>query len=74
MTDVSSLAEFPAYQALAAHYQQIKGRHLRDLFAQHKLSKRVRLGVANQRIVMRAIDLPPLTDAKEIASAVRFFT
>ncbi|HEY1522555.1 MAG TPA: type IV pilus assembly protein PilM [Solirubrobacteraceae bacterium] len=45
---------------------------LRALFAEHKLSKRVRLGVANQRIVMRAIDLPPLTDAKEIASAVRF--
>ena len=45
---------------------------LRDLFAQHKLSKRVRLGVANQRIVMRAIDLPPLTDAKQIASAVAF--
>jgi type IV pilus assembly protein PilM len=45
---------------------------LRALFAEHKLSKRVRLGVANQRIVMRAIDLPPLTDAKEIASAVAF--
>ena len=45
---------------------------LRDLFNQHKLSKKVRLGVANQRIVMRAIDLPPLTDAKEIASAVLF--
>ncbi len=45
---------------------------LREMFAEHKLSKRVRLGVANQRIVMRAIDLPPLTDAKEIASAVRF--
>lgn len=45
---------------------------LRELFGQHKLSKRVRLGVANQRIVMRAIDLPPLTDAKAIASAVRF--
>ena len=45
---------------------------LRDLFAEHKLGKRVRLGVANQRIVMRTIDLPPLTDAKQIASAVRF--
>jgi len=44
---------------------------LRELFAEHKLSKRVRLGVANQRIVMRTIDLPPLTDPKEIASAVR---
>lgn len=45
---------------------------LRKLFSEHKLSKRVRLGVANQRIVMRAIDLPPLTDSKEIASAVQF--
>jgi type IV pilus assembly protein PilM len=45
---------------------------LRTLFADHKLPKRVRLGVANQRIVMRTIDLPPLTDPKEIASAVRF--
>src|SRR3954447_3625532 len=42
---------------------------LRKMFSEHKLSKRVRLGVANQRIVMRTLDLPPLTDAKEIASA-----
>jgi type IV pilus assembly protein PilM len=45
---------------------------LRKLFADHKLGRRVRLGVANQRIVMRTLDLPPLGDAKEIASAVRF--
>ncbi len=45
---------------------------LRDLFAEHKLPKRVRLGVANQRIVMRTIDLPPLRDPKEVASAIRF--
>jgi type IV pilus assembly protein PilM len=45
---------------------------LRDLFAEHKLGKRVRLGVANQRIVMRTLDLPPLQGQKEIASAVRF--
>jgi type IV pilus assembly protein PilM len=45
---------------------------LRAMFAEHKLGKRVRLGVANQRIVMRTIDLPPLTDEKQIASAVRF--
>jgi type IV pilus assembly protein PilM len=45
---------------------------LRTMFAAHKLGKRVRIGVANQRIVVRSIDLPPLTDAKEIASAVRF--
>lgn len=45
---------------------------LREMFAEHKLGKRVRLGVANQRIVMRTIDLPPLTDDKQIASAIRF--
>jgi type IV pilus assembly protein PilM len=45
---------------------------LRDLFAAHKLGKRVRLGVANQRIVMRTLDLPPLKGAKEISSAIRF--
>ena len=45
---------------------------LRVLFAEHKLGKRIRLGVANQRIVMRTLDLPPLAGNKEIASAVRF--
>jgi type IV pilus assembly protein PilM len=45
---------------------------LRDLFSEHKLGKRVRLGVANQRIVMRTIDLPPIADEKQLASAVQF--
>lgn len=45
---------------------------LHDLFKDNKLSKHVRLGVANQRIVVRTIDLPPVTDHKEIAAAVRF--
>jgi type IV pilus assembly protein PilM len=45
---------------------------LKELFAAHKLPRRVRLGVANQRIVMRTIDLPPINDAKQLASAVRF--
>lgn len=45
---------------------------LRKLFADHKLGRRVRLGLANQRIVMRTLDLPPLQDASQIASAVRF--
>lgn len=45
---------------------------LREMFAEHKLGRRVRIGVANQRIVMRMLDLPPLQNAKDIASAVRF--
>jgi type IV pilus assembly protein PilM len=45
---------------------------LSTLFDEHKLSRRVRIGVANQRIVVRTIDLPPLPDPKELASAVSF--
>jgi len=45
---------------------------LRELFATHRLPRRVRLGVANQQIVMRTLDLPPLSDPKDLASAVRF--
>ncbi len=45
---------------------------LRAMFATHRLSRHVRVGVANQQIVMRTIDLPPLQNPKEIESAVRF--
>src|SRR5215211_5808942 len=45
---------------------------LRAMWAQHKLPKRVRLGVANQRIVVRTVDLPPVEDPKELEAAVRF--
>ena len=34
--------------------------------------KRVRVGLANQKIVVRVIDLPYLEDAKELDAAVRF--
>jgi type IV pilus assembly protein PilM len=44
---------------------------LRQLFGDRKLGRRVRIGVANQRIVMRTLDLPPM-DPKQIDSAVRF--
>ncbi len=45
---------------------------LRELFASSGLSKRVRVGVANQRTVLRTLELPPVTDAKELAAAVNF--
>ena len=45
---------------------------LRELFAKNPLSKRVRVGVANQRTVMRTLELPPVTDRKELAAAVLF--
>ncbi len=45
---------------------------LRELFAGAHLDKRVRVGVANQRTVLRMLELPPLTDRKELDAAVRF--
>ena len=46
---------------------------LRALWKQHRwLGKRVRVGVANQKIVVRVIDLPPLVDGREMDAAVRF--
>lgn len=45
---------------------------LRELFADHHLGKHVRVGIANQRTVMRTLELPPVTDRKELAAAVRF--
>jgi type IV pilus assembly protein PilM len=45
---------------------------LSDLFAEHKLCKRVRLGIANQRVVVRTLRLPAIEDPKELAAAVRF--
>src|SRR4051795_2745444 len=43
---------------------------LKQLWADAGLAKRVRLGIANQRIVVRTLDLPPLEDPKAIATAV----
>src|SRR5262249_37082853 len=37
----------------------------------HGMPKRVRVGIANQRTIMRTIDLPPLSRDAEIAAAVR---
>jgi type IV pilus assembly protein PilM len=45
---------------------------LRELFGDSRLGKRVRVGVANQRTVLRTLDLPPVTDRKELDAAVRF--
>ena len=45
---------------------------LRALFSQNKLGKAVRLGIANQRVVVRTLQLPLIEDEKEIDSAVRF--
>jgi type IV pilus assembly protein PilM len=45
---------------------------LRSVFGQNKLGKDVRLGIANQRVVVRTMQLPLIEDEKEIDTAVRF--
>jgi len=46
---------------------------LKELFKAHKgFEKRVRVGIANQKIVVRVIELPVLPDPKELAAAVRY--
>ncbi len=46
---------------------------LRELWAEHKdLDKRVRIGVASSRIIVRTLYLPPITDPGELRTAVSF--
>ena len=45
---------------------------LKDLFAEHKLSKNVRLGIGNQRVVVRTMNLPEIENAGELRTAIRF--
>jgi type IV pilus assembly protein PilM len=44
---------------------------LRALFAEHELPKRVRLGIANQRIVVRSLDLAVTDDEKALFASAR---
>jgi type IV pilus assembly protein PilM len=45
---------------------------LKDLFSEHKFSRNVRLGVANQRVAVRTLYLPPIDDAGDLEAAIRF--
>ena len=45
---------------------------LKTLFSAHKLSKRVRLGIGNQRVVVRTLRLPAIESPKEMEAAIRF--
>jgi type IV pilus assembly protein PilM len=45
---------------------------LSDLFSQNKLGKSVRLGIANQRVVVRTLRLPLIEDDEELDTAIRF--
>ncbi|HEX5713761.1 MAG TPA: type IV pilus assembly protein PilM [Solirubrobacterales bacterium] len=45
---------------------------LRNLFTTHDLPRKVRLGIGNQRVVVRTLRLPMIENPKELATAVRF--
>src|SRR3954447_5121981 len=45
---------------------------LRDFMKEHGFGKNVWLGVANQQIAVRSLDIPPIEDPDERAAAVRF--
>lgn len=51
---------------------QALGEALRELFAGARLDRRVRVGVANQRTVLRTLEMPPIPEGRELATAVRF--
>ncbi len=48
------------------------GEALRSFFSEHKLARHVRLGIANQGVVVRTLRLPAIDDPKEMEAAVRF--
>lgn len=45
---------------------------LKELFGKNKLGKDVRLGIGNQRVIVRTLRLPAIEDPKEMEAAVRF--
>ncbi|MFL5899011.1 MAG: pilus assembly protein PilM [Solirubrobacterales bacterium] len=45
---------------------------LKALFGQGSLPKRVRLGIGNQRVIVRTLRLPAIEDPKEMEAAIRF--
>jgi type IV pilus assembly protein PilM len=45
---------------------------VRALFETHKLNRKVRLGIANQRLVVRTMRLPAIESPDELDAAVRF--
>lgn len=45
---------------------------LKDLYSRQKLPKRVRLGIGNQRVIVRTLRMPAIEDPKEMEAAIRF--
>src|SRR4051795_10433820 len=45
---------------------------LRSFFREHDLPKKVRLGVASQKMAVRVMELPPIENEQELEAAIRF--
>ena len=45
---------------------------VKNLYSQHKLPKRVRLGIGNQRVIVRTLRMPVIENPKEMEAAIRF--
>lgn len=48
------------------------GDAVKALFAEHKFSREVRIGVANQKVAVRSIRLPRIENRDELEAAIRF--
>jgi type IV pilus assembly protein PilM len=48
------------------------GEALKAMFSERKLSRDVRLGIANQRVAVRTLFLPTIESPEELATAIRF--
>ena len=48
------------------------GEAIKELFLREKLSREVRVGIANQRVAVRSMRLPAIDDRDELETAIRF--
>jgi len=51
---------------------EVLGAAIKRLFSENKLSRTVRVGVANQRVAVRSMRLPKIDDRAELETAIRF--
>jgi type IV pilus assembly protein PilM len=67
-------AEMPGGLLRDGEVEDVQGmsHFLRDFMKQHNFAKNVWLGVANQQIAVRSLDIPSIEDPQERSAAVRF--
>jgi type IV pilus assembly protein PilM len=70
-TAIASIPSGIAHEGEIADPEAL-GVALKDLFSGHRLSKNVRVGVANQRVVVRTLRMPAIENRSELETAIRF--